>query len=202
MARVGFGADPGGAAGDDGYASNPDEIPVGVEFQLESEVREPVFCYREYHGCKRGRSGSRPLCEGSGVNNLLAAIMAKTVASALSTYVGGRIYLDEALPGAVYPYVVLSIVSDTPEDTFSAYLDEIMVQFSLFSVSRGATEITTMYSYLKALFDDAVLTVTGYTHIWMVRQNLATMLEEITTAAGAQTLKHWAADYSVMLQKT
>jgi hypothetical protein len=34
----------------------------------------------------------------------------------------------------------------------------------------------------------------------MYETNLVTMVEEITTTAGIQTVKHWAADYSLIIE--
>jgi hypothetical protein len=120
--------------------------------------------------------------------------------SALSTDVGGRIYLDVAPEGTAFPYVIFFIVSSVPQDNFVEYLDDTMIQFSLFSDKAGASEIATMYGHLKTLFDDAVLTITGNTHLWTVRQNLTTMTEEITTSSGTMGVKHWAVDYSILTQ--
>jgi hypothetical protein len=135
------------------------------------------------------------------MNALLTGLMSKLTGSTLSTQVGGRIYLDEALEGDAFPYVVFSIVACTPDDTFKNKLDDILIQFSLFSTSKGATEITTMYNNLIAILDDAPLSVTGFSHIWLIRKNLTTMIEEITTPAGTEICKHWAVDYSIMLEK-
>jgi hypothetical protein len=135
------------------------------------------------------------------MNNLLTAIMTKTTGSALSSAVGGRIFLDDAPQGAEFSYVVFFIVSDVPQDTFTEYLDDVLIQFSIFSASEGATEITTIYNDLIALFDNCALTITSDIHISMMRQNLTTMVEDITTVSGATKVKHWAVDYSVMLTK-
>ena len=135
------------------------------------------------------------------MNNLFTAIMTKTVSSNLSSDVGGRIYLDEAPQEAEYPYIIFFVVSDVPNDTFTESLDDIAIQFSLFSESQGAGEITGIYNDLIALFDNCDLSITGYSHIWMVRQNLTTMVEDITTASGLSRVKHWAVDYSIMVEK-
>ncbi|OPY74915.1 MAG: hypothetical protein A4E65_03692 [Syntrophorhabdus sp. PtaU1.Bin153] len=135
------------------------------------------------------------------MNNLLSAIMTKCSGTDLSTAVGGRIYLDEAPDSAEFPYVVFSIVSASPEDTFKDKLDDVLIQFSIFSTSRGATEITDIHGHLIALFDDAALSITGDTCVWCIRQNLVTMVDEITTPTGTETLKHWAVDYSIMVEK-
>lgn len=135
--------------------------------------------------------------------NLLTAIRTKISGSALSSDVGDRIFADEYPPsyGApVFPYVIYFIVSDVPDNVFNKTGEEVLLQFSLFSSAEGLTEITTMFTDLKALFDDAQLTVTSSTMIVMKRENLTTMVEEIETTAGTQKVKHWAVDYSIQLQ--
>ena len=136
------------------------------------------------------------------MNNLLQAIYGKFSNSAFSSDVGGRIYLDQAPDGAEFPYCVFFIVTGNPDKTFTEHYTDTLIQFSLFSASAGATEITTMYRDLKALFDECALTIppTGTatdTLIWMREANLATMTEDITTASGTQTVKHWAVDFEV-----
>jgi hypothetical protein len=136
------------------------------------------------------------------MDSLLTAIMTKFSGSTLSTYVGGRIYLDQAPQSVVFPYVIFSIVASNPEDTFKNKIEDTLVQFSLFSTSLAATEITTMYGYLKAILDDAILTVTGHSHIWMIRENLVTMVDDISASQdGSEFAKHWAVDYSIKVQE-
>lgn len=131
------------------------------------------------------------------MNNLLTAIKGKFAGSALSTVVGGRIYLDQAPDGTVFPYVVFFIVADTPEKTFSEDFENVLIQFSLFSSSPGAAEITTMYANLKTLFDECALAITASTLVWMKRVNLTTMVDDITLLDATQSVKHWAVDYEV-----
>ena len=133
---------------------------------------------------------------------LLAAIYGKISGSALSADVGGRVYLDEAPAGCEYPYIVFFIVSGVPDNVFNKYGESVTIQFSLFSDSAGAAEITDMFNDLTALYDDAQLTVTGYSMIIMERQNLVTMVEEIETTEGKQAVKHWAVDYEAIIQKS
>lgn len=135
------------------------------------------------------------------MDNLLSAIITKTSGSAFASDVGGRIYLDHAPDNAEFPYCVFFIVSDVPNDTFKDKIDDILIQFSLFSASSSAAEMADMYKDLKALFDDCSLTITGSTLIWMKRENTQTMTEEITTADASQIVKHWAVDYSIIKQE-
>lgn len=134
------------------------------------------------------------------MHNLLAAIVTTLTGSALSTDVGGRIYEGQAPEQAVYPNVVFMVVVSTPADTFTEQVEDTLVQFSLRSTSESLTEITTMYAHLRALFDDATLTVTGGTNVRTQRENLTPMWEDITTAAGTVGCRHWAVDYSIMVR--
>lgn len=136
------------------------------------------------------------------MNNLLAAIMTKCSGSALSSDVGGRIFLDEAPEGSAFPYVVFKIIASTPQDTFKNSIEDTLIQFSLFSISDGAAEITDMYADLRSLFDWQALTITGNTCIWVMREGLATMFDDVTTPSGTVGLRHWAVDYSIMAEKT
>lgn len=129
------------------------------------------------------------------MDKYLTAIMSKTTGSAFSTAVGGRIYLDDAPDKATFPYCVFFIVSAVPNDTFSEKLDDILIQFDLFSTSKGATEITGMYNKLTTLFDDCDLTITDALSLSMSRQNLMTSVDEMTTTAGTVGVKHWSVDY-------
>ncbi len=134
------------------------------------------------------------------MNNLLTAIMTKISGSAFSTDVGDRVYLDQAPDGCEFPYIVFFIISDVPANTFTESLEDILVQFSIFSASPGATEITTIYNDPKTLFDNCALIITGDTHISMIRQNLTTMVDDIVTSMGTVGVRHWAVDYSIMIQ--
>lgn len=133
---------------------------------------------------------------------LLTAIYSKLTGSALSSDVGGRIYLDEAPPGCEFPYIVFFIVSGVPDNAFNKSGESVTIQYSMFSASSGAAEITDMFNDLTALYDDAQLTVTGYSMIIMERQNLVTMVEEIETTEGKQAVKRWAVDYEAIIQKS
>ena len=139
------------------------------------------------------------------MNNLLTALATKISGSALSTDTGGRIYLDQYPADETpptYPYIVYFIVSGTPEKTFTEDFENILLQFSLFSSSPGAAEITTMFNDLKSLFDECAMTITSSTLVWMKRQNLTTMTDDITTVSGTQMVKHWAVDYEIMTEAT
>jgi hypothetical protein len=137
---------------------------------------------------------------GGGVINILSAIYSKMNSSALSADVGGRIYPDEALPGCEFPYVVFFVVSAVPDNAFGKTGKDVMVQFDLFSKSSGNVEITTMYSDLKALLDEATMTITSNTLVLMWETNLVTMMEDGPAQDGTERIRHWAVDYEIMTQ--
>ena len=135
------------------------------------------------------------------MNNLLAAIITKTSDSALSSDVGGRIYLDQAPEGTEYPYIVFFIVVDTPEDVFARDGEDILIQFSLFSTSASVAEIADMYKDLKALFDNCSFSITNNTLIWMRRDSLTTLMDEHTTPSGTIGVKAWHVDYQILTKE-
>jgi uncharacterized membrane protein (GlpM family) len=127
----------------------------------------------------------------------LTAIYGKLAGSTLSTAIGGRMYLDQAPDKPTFPYVVFFIVSSVPEKTFTEDMSETLIQFSIYSASSSATEISAIYAALKTLYDECSLTITGSSLVWMKETNLVTMTEDMTTATGTTTLKHWAIDFEV-----
>lgn len=136
------------------------------------------------------------------MKNLLTAIYGKFSGSSFSTDVGGRIYLDEAPAGAEFPYCVFHIVAGSPDNVFAKKGKDTLIQFSLFSTSKGATEITTMYADLMSLLDECSLTITSNNLVLFAFQNLVPMVDEITTPEGTASLKHWAVDFEVMTQES
>jgi hypothetical protein len=124
------------------------------------------------------------------------------VGTSLYTALGGRIYKGRAPSAAAYPYCVFMLVTDVPGNIWAANIQDSRWQFSLFSTTSGSTEVEDLYTYLKALYDDCALTVTGATHVRMVRDNALLMNDEITTTAGTTQLWHYAVDYNVMTVKT
>jgi hypothetical protein len=134
------------------------------------------------------------------MNSLLAALITKLTGTELWTAVAGRVYLDRAPELAVFPYVVFSIISSVPQDTFAERIEDTLIQFDLYSTSEGATEITTLYEALKATLKNGSLAVAGSTHLWLTQENLTTTTEDLVTPAGTVGCKHWSVDYSIGVQ--
>lgn len=135
------------------------------------------------------------------MKNLLTAITTKHAGSLLSADVAGRIYFGQADADADYPCVVWFIVNGSNLDTFKNKVDDVLVQFSLFSTSL--TGIADMHAHLIAMFDDCSLTVTGSTCISFINQGKPqTMTDKIFTDQGETTVYHWAQDYALILEKS
>lgn len=132
------------------------------------------------------------------MKNLSKAIYSKISGSALETAVNGRFYKGRAPEGIEYPYVVYMLISDIPDRTMSSRYNHATIQFSLFSLDSGSTEVEDMYTNLKALFDECDLTITAQTHIWMRRTMANLMIEDHTTQSGTRQAWHYAVEYGII----
>lgn len=131
------------------------------------------------------------------MKNLTTAIYAKLSGSDFSSDIGGRLFKGRATSGAEYPYAVFFMVTNIPEKTFSENYEDVIIQFSLFSSTSGTTEIENMYTHLKALYDECVLSITGATLIWMKRDNAVFLVEDHTTPSGTAQVYAYHIDYSI-----
>jgi hypothetical protein len=105
-------------------------------------------------------------------------------------------YHDQAPQDATFPYIVFFEVSETPDFTFSTEFEEYRIQFSIFSTSQSAIEVEDVYTKLKSLFDKCALTVTGYTHISMLRENSIGLQRDEDNV----WMRH--VDYKILLEKS
>lgn len=134
---------------------------------------------------------------------LTTAIFGKCAAgTTLHTAIGGRLYKGRAPQNATHPYIVYQVVSDVPDNTFAEHLEDVLLQFSIYSTSSSTSEIEDIFAALKALYDDCTLTVTGGTLLWMRRQNAILNNEEYTTPTGTEYGWAYAVDYSIKLRLT
>ena len=134
------------------------------------------------------------------MKQLTTAIYGKISGSNFSTAIGGRLYKGRAPQPATYPYAVYFVVSDAPDKTYTESFENVVVQFSLFSTASGTTEIEDIYTYLKALYDECALSITGSTLIWMRRANAVFQTEDHTTLAGTAQVWAYHVDYDIMTQ--
>ena len=135
------------------------------------------------------------------MKNLSTALFTKFTGSAFSTSIGGRLYKARAPQNPTWPYAVYYLISDVPRDTFTEKLEEVIIQFSVFSQASGSTEIEDIVTNLKSLFDNCSLTITGNTHIMMNRQGSSLTSVPADTEAGTGEYWQYDVDYLVNLKR-
>jgi len=136
------------------------------------------------------------------MKNLSTAIYAKcAVGTALNTSIGGRLYKARAPQGVTWPYAVYYLISDMPRDTFTERLEEVLIQFTIFSSASGTTEIETIFTNLTALYDYCSLTITGNTHLSMKREHAMLLSGELDEKEGGGQYYQYNVDYEILMKK-
>lgn len=92
------------------------------------------------------------------------------VHNSLYSSVNGAMYYDHAPQGTAYPYIAFYLLDDASEWTFREKFEYVSLQFNIFIQGSYPTQAETIYANLIALYDDARLSVTGYSAISCVRQ--------------------------------
>lgn len=133
---------------------------------------------------------------------LSTALYGKLAGSALAARIGTRFYKIEAPQGATYPYIVFFVVTDVPEYPGGKTIEQFNIQFSLFSATSGTTEIEDILTDLWTLYDDVVMTITGYSPIYFMRGLFSTGKEDHTTPAGTVVVWHYVQEYDGWIVKT
>ena len=128
-------------------------------------------------------------------NPLLTGIFTKfNVANTFKTAVGGRLFTRYSPQNTPFPYAVLDIVTGIGDWNFTQEFDDVDIQFNLYSKSTSETEIGTLYSTLRALYDDCALTVTGYAHLFMQYNQYWSLSNP------DENIRQYTVQYSILLQ--
>lgn len=85
------------------------------------------------------------------------------------TAIGGRFYLGEAPQDVAYPYCLYEQISGVQDRTFTNKYEDVLLQLTLVDSADSIATIADAETKMYTLFDDAVLTVTGYTSITLDR---------------------------------
>ena len=105
---------------------------------------------------------------------------------------GGRLYLYEQPQGATYPLCVYTLVSDAPEFYFrSKEWEDIDIQFNIYTKESSADNILDYYEHLKTMFDNAALSVTGWSKVGFTR-TLALLLRDPDDGTWQHTTQYTA----------
>lgn len=135
------------------------------------------------------------------MNALAAAIITKAASSDFLNAIGGRFRNGRAEDGEQYPYCVFLLpVSADPVwlSTFTEDIEDLVIQFSIFSALHAPSEAWTIHGYLNALFEECTLTITGSNLIHMARNNTTYIPEDHTVLGGLQRVHHVAVDYRII----
>ena len=116
--------------------------------------------------------------------------------------IGGRLYNTYAPERTVMPYAVFQHISSRPADTFTETMDEILIQFTIFSTSASSSEIHTAMVDLKALFDKCTFSVTGSSIVEFRRGGEGLTSDEFETVDGLQRGWSYYVEYNVLVRKT
>jgi hypothetical protein len=133
-----------------------------------------------------------------------AALFSKMAGSAFATSIGSRLYDGRAPQNPTWPYAVYYLISSVPDRTFAEDMTDCIVQFSVFSAASAQTEILDIGTNLIALYDNAVLTASGWKQIFM---ELANGEGEVTdypadTLTGTGAYFQYDIDFNVKLSRS
>jgi len=107
---------------------------------------------------------------------LFDAIFARYQATSLFSALTAM-YNTVADEKAVFPYCVFSLPSDTQDWTFTEQSEDCLIRFNLFSRTTLATEVCDLFELLKAAFDFAELSITGFQQVSLVREPGVTLFK-------------------------
>ncbi len=69
-----------------------------------------------------------------------------------------------------YPYAVYSSYAATPEDTFSAEIDDVAIQINIYSKKAGPGECFDLLQLCKELFNKSVLPVSNHENVRLIKE--------------------------------
>jgi hypothetical protein len=115
--------------------------------------------------------------------------------------IGGRLFQGDAPDGTAYPYCVFMHIVDTQIDTFKNKMDDIIIQFSIFSEQSSSVEVHDAMTHLKSLLDDCELSISGGDLVSFFRITDGLQREEVTTPSGEQMIWHFHCDYHAVFER-
>ena len=96
---------------------------------------------------------------------------------------------------ATFPYAVYWLITDSSDWTFTEDIEVLTVQISIFDDENSPNRVLTAFEYLKTLFDDAILSVTGYSFVRMHRHDMNMIRDEVMGTW------HVSVDYEIEIRK-
>jgi hypothetical protein len=94
-----------------------------------------------------------------------------STANSLNTAISGRLYQGFAPQDTPYPYGIYYLDSQVPDFNFDSTYEDILLLFNFFSDDVSASEVTDLFTYCDALFENTSnISVTGYTRVKFQRE--------------------------------
>lgn len=103
------------------------------------------------------------------IAQIAEGIMTEFSGSALSTSVGDRIYRDSAKQNETMPYIVFTVITSENYDTYNENIEYHHIMFYIWAnlTITAYSGLDSLESALRTLFDNTVLTISGWTNLMM-----------------------------------
>lgn len=103
------------------------------------------------------------------ISDIMIGIKTKYTGSALANVLTGGIWDTQAPEGTAFPYAVVQITSNMNNETYTSDIEYFRIQFNVITnnlnKSAASVGLNALETALRALFDNAILTVSGWTNI-------------------------------------
>ncbi len=94
------------------------------------------------------------------------------------TAMNSRFYNTVAPVNATKPHAVFAVIAAANKNTFTEYVDDILLKISIFDETQSKLTINDHVKKCTALFDKAIIQVTGCEQITMRRENIVTPFQD------------------------
>lgn len=106
------------------------------------------------------------------IAQIATGITSKYTGSALASSLTGGLWRDEAKQGVSFPCGIFTVIDSLNTETFTEDMEFFRIQFDLWAQYSSSTTdaratLDTLESALRTLFDNATLTISGWTNIGM-----------------------------------
>jgi hypothetical protein len=133
---------------------------------MDNFIQHVLSWYLRLIGLDRSGEDNMP------IGDIMIGINTKYIGSALASVLTGGIWDTQAPEGTAHPYCVVQTISAIGDPTFTEDMEFFRIQFNLITNNLNKSEVSVglnaLESTLRALFDDAILTVSAWTNTGMI----------------------------------
>lgn len=108
-------------------------------------------------------------------------------------------WYDHVPPGTAYPYGVLGLVTETPEDLHDGDGSEVTATLHIWSDALGTRQVNETLREIDAALHHGTLSVSG-ARCWSVEREFTELLRDEDVATG-RPLQHAVARYRISIQE-